>query len=372
MRAWRGVLLGSATFGEGEEYLQFKYIFALAMLWLTLPLLLLFIAGDVSGANRVGLHGHTIRAYFLMCCALILAIRNRPDRLAPAMWVFALASLGVHISGFLFVPEDESRLVWFYSLIAGTYILLGRRAGAVVAVASIAAVAVANGQLAAPVSDRGMVTFYASLVSLSVIFHVFTSRSVSFHQAMVNSQARLRHLSDHDPLTGVLNARSFSRQCEHLMQLARREGGTFALLFIDLDHFKSVNDEHGHDAGDQVLRAVAGALLHRLRRTDLLGRVGGEEFVVFLPGADVTNALKVAEALRLDIQALRIRTVAGVSLVITASVGVAADTGDGRPLSELQRQADQAMYQAKAGGRNRVSSLALPGQETAATASRRT
>ncbi len=359
MRALRKVLLGSAKFGDGEEFLQFKYSFALAMLWITLPLLLLFIAGDLSGANRVGLHGYTIRAYFLLCCALVLMIRNRPDRLVMGVWVFALASLGVHLSGFLFVPEDESRLVWFYSLIAGTYILLGRRAGAAIAVASIATVAVANGHLAVPVSARGMGTFYASVVSLSVIFHVFTSRSVSFHQAMVSSQARLRHLSDHDPLTGALNARSFTRQCEQLMQLARREGSAFALLFIDLDHFKSVNDQHGHDAGDAVLRAVADALRNRLRRTDLLGRIGGEEFVVFLPGADAGNAMTVAEALRLDIQSLRIGTAAGVTLVITASIGVSADTAEGLSLQALQRQADQAMYQAKAGGRNRVSSLAI-------------
>jgi hypothetical protein len=120
---WRMALLGDAQFPEGQEFTAFKYTFALAMRWVTLPLLALFIAGDVLGTNRVGRHGTMIQLYFLLCCALIWLLRGHQTRLVPVVWVFASASLGVHISGFLFVPEDESRLVWFYSLIAGTYIL---------------------------------------------------------------------------------------------------------------------------------------------------------------------------------------------------------------------------------------------------------
>ena len=356
---WRRLLLGQASFGEGEEYMAFKYTFALLMLWVTLPLLALFILGDAAGVNRVGWHGLTIRLYFVLCACLIWLLRGRRRWFHPVVWVFAVASWAVHVSGFVFVPDDENRLVWFLSLVVGVYILLGRRAGACLAVASVAAVLWCNPHLAHPVSERGMGTFITSLVSMSVIFHVFTSRSVLFHRAMVASQAQLRELSDRDPLTGVLNSRGLARQCEQLLLLARRRGEPCAVLFVDLDHFKRVNDQHGHDAGDVVLQRVAAVLTQRLRRSDVLGRVGGEEFVVFLPATDEAGATQLAEALRQDIEACCPQTPAGVSLTVTASIGVAAKVSGQVSLPDLQRDADQAMYAAKAGGRNRVSVLGL-------------
>lgn len=364
---WRSWILGQTIFGDGEELQGFKYAFAMAVLWMNLPLLLMFIAADASGANPIGWHAHTLKAYLVFSGALILVLRNHPQRLTAAVWALAAASLGVHLSGFWFVPADELRLVWFYSLIAGTYILLGRRAGALITLVSTVLVATANHLSPTPVSPRGMGTFYASLVSLSVIFHVYTSRSVSFHAAMVNSQARLRHLADRDALTGLLNARSFNRQCEHLTQLAQREGTRFAVLFIDLDHFKRVNDQHGHDAGDDVLRGVASTLAQRLRKTDVLGRVGGEEFVAFLPGADSAKATLVAETLRQAIEGLKFNTLKGATLQVTASIGVAADHMMGLSHADLQRQADQAMYRAKAEGRNRVSQLCAAEQQAPST-----
>lgn len=360
---WRKWLLGPVVFNEGEEYLAFKYTFALLMLWVTMPLLALFIAGDVAGINRVGWHGLTIQLYFTACVVMILVLRGHRTRFYPVVWAFAWMSLGVHISGFVFVPDDENRLLWFLSLVVGVYILLGRRAGALIATASVVAVVVCNRHVEHAISERGMGTFITSLVSMSVIFHVFTSRSVLFHRAMVVSQAQLRELSDRDPLTGVLNARGFARQCEQLLQLSHRRGEACAALFVDLDHFKRVNDQHGHEAGDVVLRCVAQVLTQRLRRSDVLGRIGGEEFVAFLPATDEAGAMQLAEALRRDIEASHPETPAGVRLTVTASIGVAAQLavqpGPQASLQSLQRDADAAMYAAKAAGRNRVSVLRL-------------
>jgi len=257
----------------------------------------------------------------------------------------------------MLVPADELRLVWFYSLIAGVYILLGRRAGAAFTVGTVFVVLLGNAHQMAPVSSRAMGTFLASLVSLSVIFHAFTQRTMSFYLQMVHSNERLRHLSEHDPLTGVLNGRAFAQACDSLIRLAARHGASYAVLFIDLDHFKRVNDEHGHDAGDLVLRTVAGALKGRLRASDLLGRVGGEEFVVFLPDTDRAGALQLAEHLRCDIEVSCPRIAEGVTLNVTASIGVAIAAQVGGGLESLQRQADQAMYKAKAMGRNRVTAF---------------
>jgi diguanylate cyclase (GGDEF)-like protein len=161
-----------------------------------------------------------------------------------------------------------------------------------------------------------------------------------------------------------LNARAFARQCEPLMQLAQRQGGDHSVLFIDLDHFKRVNDQHGHEAGDAVLKAVAAALSQRLRRSDLLGRVGGEEFVAFLPGTDEAGALQLAESLRHDIEALQPASASGLVVPITASIGVASRGAQAESLAVLQQRADVAMYQAKAAGRNRVSRIAGAGPES--------
>jgi len=351
---WRTWLLGNAHFNDGEEYAAFQYMFALAMLWVNLPLLLLFISGDLSGANPLGPHGLTARAYLGLCVLLILLLRGHRERYRPLIWVFAFASLGVHLSGLVFIPQDESRLVWFYSLVVGAYVLLGQRAGALLTLLSLAVVALGNHITALPYSARSLLTFDVSLVAMSVIFHVFTSRSLSFHRAMVQSQARLRHLSDHDPLTGLPNARSFAQQADALIRLGQRQGSPCAMLFIDLDHFKRINDRHGHGTGDRVLQAVAAALRQRLRRTDVLGRIGGEEFVAFLPDTAGPGALQLAEALRADIDALPLMSDNGRALHITASLGVAVRPGGSHSLADLQREADHAMYAAKAAGRNRV------------------
>jgi diguanylate cyclase (GGDEF)-like protein len=356
---WRRWLLGDAKFGEAEGYLRFQYAFAMILMWAGLPLLALFIAGDLSGANVIATHGRTVRVYFLLSCVLIWLLRGHKQRFVPVVWVFALSTLLVHCSGFMFVPEDESRLVWFYSLNAGVYILLGRRVGALFTVASMAAVVVGNGHLAAPISQRGMSTFLASLVSLSVIFHAFTQRTEAFFKAMMASNARLRHLSEHDPLTGVFNARAFAQTCESLMRLGARQSAPYAVLFIDLDHFKRVNDQYGHDAGDAVLKTVAACMTRRLRQSDVLGRVGGEEFVAFLPSTDTKGAMTLAEALRQDIQSAQPHLADGTKLEVTASIGVAPATSMLSTLDELQRHADQAMYQAKATGRNRVTLFAV-------------
>lgn len=359
--AWKRALLGDVQFGESEQYLAFKYTFAMILMWAGQPLLALFIAGDVSGANQIGLHGFTVKAYFALVCVLIWALRGRQKLFKPVVWVYALSSFLVHVSGFMLVPADELRLVWFYSLIAGVYILLGRRAGAAFTVGAVAVVLLGNAHQVAPVSSRGMGTFLASLVSLSVMFHAFTQRTMSFYLQMVRSNDRLRHLSEHDPLTGVLNGRAFAQSCEGLIRLAARHRASYAVLFIDLDHFKRVNDHYGHDAGDAVLKAVAGILRCRVRDSDLVGRVGGEEFVVFLPDTDTQGALRLADELRRGIEECRPQVGEGVRLGVTASIGVAVASHDDGGLAALQKRADEAMYKAKAAGRNRVTLFSVAG-----------
>jgi len=163
------------------------------------------------------------------------------------------------------------------------------------------------------------------------------------------TQSQLRLLATHDPLTTVLNARAFASQLAQELGRNRRYGRPLALIYLDLDDFKKVNDAHGHATGDAVLRLVADAMRSAVRQADLVGRLGGDEFGVLMPETDGTLAHAVATRL-----AGGIRTVFRGTPSVTASIGVVAVSGTEAGSDELLRKADQAMYEAKRAGKDRV------------------
>jgi len=156
-----------------------------------------------------------------------------------------------------------------------------------------------------------------------------------------------------DPKTGLLNASTWQREADAEANRAIRSGGQLAILLIDVDHFKRVNDGHGHLAGDEVLKGLAAELRQQVRDSDIVGRFGGEEFTVLLPRADAKEALRIAERLRRSASALSVY--AGESRIgVTISIGVAVLGLHGRDLFELLAAADLALYRAKDKGRNQV------------------
>ncbi|MEA2204505.1 MAG: hypothetical protein QOE77_1281 [Blastocatellia bacterium] len=153
-----------------------------------------------------------------------------------------------------------------------------------------------------------------------------------------------------DHLTGLANRRRFERQLEREVERTRRSGRPFCLLMLDIDHFKLVNDTHGHEAGDEVLRQLARVLQEETRGIDLSARVGGEEFAVLLTETEMHSGVEVSERLRAAIEQAAMPQQAG----ITASFGLAEFPRSAKTASELFIAADAAMYAAKAQGRNRV------------------
>lgn len=174
------------------------------------------------------------------------------------------------------------------------------------------------------------------------------------------NRARLRRDGFTDALTEVANRRFFDRRLHEEISLWRRRGGSLSCLLVDLDHFKQINDRHGHQIGDLVLQQVARTLNLGLRASDVLARYGGEEFILLLPDTDSTQAAEIAERLRAAVAALAWPQTAGGRLqVVTASIGLASvDSSQITTLNDpdrwLLRQSDSALYLAKAGGRNRV------------------
>jgi diguanylate cyclase len=195
------------------------------------------------------------------------------------------------------------------------------------------------------VSISPMLDLSSRLLGAVVIFQDVTER----HEL----ESHLRFLATTDALTGVANRRSLLRRAEHEFRRARRYGRPMALLLLDIDHFKAVNDTWGHFAGDEALKALCGVCLESLRGSDMLGRLGGEEFAVLLPETGVHDACNTAERIRHVVEALEINW-HGRTIKLTLSIGLATLEPTDPDIYALMRRADLALYTAKDVGRNRV------------------
>ncbi len=176
-----------------------------------------------------------------------------------------------------------------------------------------------------------------------------------YHDRLRDNYQRSLSLALTDNLTGLYNQRYLSAHLETLIQRSLDKGQSLALLLIDIDFFKKVNDTHGHGVGDEVLRDVATRISRNCREFDLAARMGGEEFVTIMPNSNLAVAEMVAERLRGKIADIPFAVSADVgSLEVTVSIGVALTIGDGDTAANLLERADKAMYEAKEGGRNRI------------------
>jgi diguanylate cyclase (GGDEF)-like protein/PAS domain S-box-containing protein len=183
----------------------------------------------------------------------------------------------------------------------------------------------------------------------------YTTRDVtvrsSFEAQLLENQQRLDHLAHHDQLTGLPNRLFLAAHLPGAIEAARRSGQILAILFLDLDRFKHINDSLGHETGDALLKAVAQKIRSTARSTDVAVRMGGDEFIVILK--EVTDTAQVNEAAERIVEALsRPFVVNGRSLATTVSIGVSLFPRDGADMGELLRHSDTAMYQAKDRGRN--------------------
>ena len=178
---------------------------------------------------------------------------------------------------------------------------------------------------------------------------------VSAEEALQRANERLAQLALQDPLTGLANRRKFAERFQYDMARAVRARSPLSLLMLDIDHFKEINDRHGHLAGDACLKWLAALLTGSVRAVDLVARFGGEEFLVLLPEMSADQSLAAAERMRAQIQANPVHIGEGMPPVaVTVSIGAATTTASELTLDDLVARADQAVYRAKRAGRNRV------------------
>lgn len=174
------------------------------------------------------------------------------------------------------------------------------------------------------------------------------------HREIQAARTELEAMASTDPLTGLANRREFARASQAELERVRRRHAPLALVSMDIDHFKSINDRFGHEGGDCALRSFAAFLNERLRTVDTAARMGGEEFVIIMPGTALDAALQVAERLRAELAQRPITMPDGSVITLTSSFGVAVVDPTDPDLGATLRLADEALYRAKAGGRNRV------------------
>jgi diguanylate cyclase len=237
---------------------------------------------------------------------------------------------------------------WCYPVVLFSYFVLRR---AVARVCSVALLVVATAFVHHYLTMRITVRFVVSLTLTAFIVEAILN-------IVGELQRRLLEQAITDPLTGAYNRRHMEARLVEQPEVLRRHGSPATLLLIDVDHFKRINDEHGHKAGDVVLQGLAATVRNRARHVDVLFRMGGEEFVLLLPGTAEADAARMAEEIR--------AAIAEASLldgrVVTASIGVAGleeeDTVD-----TWIRATDAAMYAAKGAGRNRVARRGEKGAE---------
>jgi diguanylate cyclase (GGDEF)-like protein len=179
-------------------------------------------------------------------------------------------------------------------------------------------------------------------------------RSLRYALKLGDTLEELRRLATHDELTGLLNRREFDQMLAEETERAQRFGHPFTLVIVDIDHFKQVNDTHGHPAGDAVLRIVARRLIEGVRSVDRVARIGGEEFALLIMEADPAAGLEAAQR---AVEAMRLTPVevpSGLALPVTVSAGAATLPPDAMDGQGLVAAADKALYAAKTGGRNRA------------------
>lgn len=294
-----------------------------------------------------------IEFVFVVWCTVAFPIVLRTRRLKAWSLAMALPWIGAMVAIVSMPGTSETVFIWTLVLPLLLYFLLGERLGLALSALSLGAASVAAlVRFGLPQSAEHLAhasNMVVAALAMLVLAHVY-------ERGRRRVEIELHRLAVTDSLTSLPNRSLLYQDFQRQKALSQRTKRPLAVLLMDIDHFKAINDRHGHDAGDQVLVAVAAFLEQRLRGSDKAYRIGGEEFLVVLPNTDLIQARTVAESLRSGIEELNPNH-ADQLLPITASFGVAELGADGDSMDEVLRHADQRMYWAKANGRNQVRSI---------------
>jgi diguanylate cyclase (GGDEF)-like protein len=320
--------------------------------WLLLILVLLYLV--FGGGHGDPEADAAVSAGLFFYAALVMSFRYANFYRRETRWKIAIETLGMiaFVTWVLWYSERlASPLVNAYLLPVITSALTLGKPATLANVGLIAAcyILLGSSSFAELASLRFAAGFAAQLAPVLLVAYITTMFSADIRYGLQHAKL----LAETDELTGLYNTRGFAIAANRLFGQALRYGRPASVLMLDSDNLKTVNDTHGHDAGNLLLRQVANAMQAELRATDVPARYGGDEFIVLLPETPPKGALDVAERIRAAIGA-RPLAIDGQSIVTSVSIGIACYPEDGRTLDALAARADRALYQAKQDGRNKA------------------
>lgn len=334
---------------------KLRVVNLLAMLGVVLSLLytalygLVFLSPVAAGLNAVFVLGYAV--YFVV-------LRHRAG-LASRLWLAGVYVVQIAVFSLWGFPRESGYHLFVIAGIPLSFLVFVHpyRWWRGLTVALLLGIFYATEMLDTPKFFGHLPQAYVRISYLTVMPLITVLVAVvlqSFLNELHQRDEALRLLAVTDPLTGVANRRGLLERAEGMESHARRVGMPLCVLMVDIDHFKAVNDQHGHEVGDRLLAAVARALRENIRKEDALGRMGGEEFAVVLFNATLADGLNTAQHLRRRVSAVRVPDDQLRTMSCTVSLGVAALVTADEHLNRTLARADQALYRAKAEGRNRV------------------
>lgn len=339
---------------ESADYERFRRRVFVSILIVASIFAFLFGIMNDLGINPIDdLHAKVNYLYSSVCIGMLIYIRRKPDCFHKIVIPFLIASHITFTSALINVPDDQFRAIWFYLLILVAYMLDGQKTGILITIAAVFTIVGANTVVELQLTDVTLVSIILSLFILSLISQAFTTKATLYARLIESQNKQLVKLANEDPLTGILNARSFYEIGHQLFKVAKREKKQLSILYLDIDHFKKINDSYGHHNGDKVLIAITQVIISALRDSDVLARIGGEEFNILLPETDLEGAEVLAEKIRHIIETNPV-SLDKLRITVTTSIGVAAIEEHDHVLDNIQMRADKHLYAAKRIGRNCV------------------
>lgn len=273
---------------------------------------------------------------------------RRARNLLPWILCYVIPSFCFYI--YIIVKPDASptAFVWVYTLPILAYLLLGRVLGFVLSAPFVAVTVIYMSMQMTPLDNARDWVAVLNLALCAVVLVFFVHL---YERLRADYQDRLATLAETDALTGLANRSTFQSTLKRTINEADRSQARFAFVLMDIDYFKQVNDRYGHDAGDQVLKLISSCLVNRLRSTDTIGRLGGEEFGLILRDVDSACAYALTEELREHIAECRLMY-DQCKLHVTATFGISHWPQDAHDANTLYRIADRRLYSGKSTGRN--------------------
>lgn len=338
-RGWRP---SRSSLGETHRRQLIRIIFILTAIILPVYAGFRILIGNSTIAGLV----LALSGICLFCARRVRSARN----LTPWAAGFLIPAF-IFLVAFVATPDalSPTTFAWVYLMPVLSYLLLGRLMGFLVAFPFMAYIGVFSFLQLPPMGGRETWLVMANPVICALLIVFF----MHFYETMrAEDRAKLDDLARTDELTGLANRRSLLSELRRTIDESNRTGMVFSLAIMDIDHFKQVNDSFGHDAGDEVLRSISSCLLGRLRQTDSVGRLGGEEFGIILRGTDNTDpAYDVIDELRDRIAGIRLNY-GNHRITVTATFGIAHWPQDSVEANDLYQTADDRLYQGKRAGRN--------------------